>query len=439
MPSSHSSAARAPAAAARVSRMAAAVVGSEILQIAAEIRARKNAGARICNLTVGDFDPAQFPIPPELLREVVGALEEGQTNYPPSEGLPELREAVCRFYARELGLSFEPKNVLVAGGARPLLYVAYRTLLDPLERVVYPTPSWNNNHYVHLAGAEGVALACAAGARFLPTAEGLAPLLPGARLLALNSPLNPTGTAFEPEVLRRIAEAVVEENRGRRARGARDLFLLYDQVYWKLCVEGARHVTPGALVPAVADATVYIDAISKSFAATGLRVGWAVGPADVIERMSAVLGHVGGWAPRAEQRATARFLDDTAAAGRFLAGFKAQVAARLARLHAGFERMRARGLPVESLAPMGAIYLSVRIHPHGRRTPAGAVLASSEDVRRHLLEAAGVGLVPFRAFGVEGDGVEGGGGWFRLSVGAVSLEEIDAALPRIEKALAELR
>ncbi len=383
---------------------------------------------------MGDFDPKQFPIPVELRREIVTALEEGQTNYPPSEGLPELREAVCRFYARELGLVCEPRNVLVAGGARPLLYVAYRTLLERGERVVYPTPSWNNNHYAHLAEAEGVPVACGPATRFLPTERELAPLLPGARLLALNSPLNPTGTTFDPDVLRRISAAVVDENRARRARSERELFLLYDQVYWKLCVEGVRHVTPSALVPEVADVTVYIDAISKAFAATGLRVGWAVGPADVIERMSAVLGHVGGWAPRAEQRATARFLDDTGAAARFLTGFKAAVAERLECLHAGFEAMQARGLPVSSLAPQGAIYLSARIHAHGKRTPAGKVLGSGEDVRRYLLEAAGFGLVPFRAFGVQVDE-----GWFRLSVGAVSPAEIEAALPRVERALAALR
>src|SRR5262249_50059491 len=131
---------------ARVSSMAQALQGSEILQIAAEIRALRAAGAQVCNFTVGDFDPKQFPIPVELKREVVSALEEGQTNYPPSEGLSELREAVCRFYARELGLAIQPANVLIAGGARPLLYVAYRTLLERGERVVYPTPSWNNNH-----------------------------------------------------------------------------------------------------------------------------------------------------------------------------------------------------------------------------------------------------------------------------------------------------
>ncbi len=418
---------------ARVSSMAEELVGSEILQIAAEIRALRSAGKAICNLTVGDFDPRQFPIPERLEREVVAALEAGQTNYPPSEGIPELREAVRRFYARELGLELGQESVLIAGGARPLLYVAYRTLLDPGERVVYPTPSWNNNHYAHLASAEGVRVPCGPETRFLPTVDALRAALPGARLLVLNSPLNPTGTALEPAVLDGIALAVLAENRRRTASGERELFLLYDQVYWQLCVAGARHVTPTALQPDMARFTVYVDAISKSFAATGLRVGWAAGPADVIERMSAVLGHVGGWAPRAEQVATAKLLDDTGGTAAFLARFRAEVNARLARLHEGFDAMRRRGLPVESLPPMGAIYLSVRFHPFGRRSPTGGTLRTSEEVRRYLLAEAGVGIVPFRAFGVERDE-----GWFRLSVGAVSPAEIEAALPRIERALAAL-
>ena len=413
--------------------MAEGLTGSEILAIAAEIRALKAGGAQICNLTVGDFDPAQFPVPEKLRREVVAALEAGQTNYPPSEGLPELRSAVCRLYRRDLDLAYEPSNVLVAGGARPLLYVTYRTLLDPGERVVYPAPSWNNNHYAHMAGAEGVPVPCSADARFLPTAEVLARHLRKARLLLLNSPLNPTGTAFEPEVLAEIARAVLAENEARRARGERALFLLYDQVYWKLCFPPARHVTPTALVPALEPFTIYVDAISKAFAATGLRVGWAAGPADVIERMSAVLGHVGGWAPRAEQLGTARFLDDPDQCQRYLERFQAAVATRLQRLFSGFEALRARGHPIEAIPPMGAIYLSVRIDLTGRRTSAGEVLRTSEDVRRYLLREAALAIVPFRAFGVDTDE-----GWFRLSVGAVTLDEIEAALPRRERAVAAL-
>src|SRR3954469_5022717 len=121
--------------------LARGVIGSEILKIAGEIRALKARGADICNLTVGDFDPAHFPIHPELLEGTRAALAQGHTNYPPSDGVLALREAVARFYARDLGLSYPVESVLIAGGARPLLYVAYRTLLDPGDVAVYPVPS----------------------------------------------------------------------------------------------------------------------------------------------------------------------------------------------------------------------------------------------------------------------------------------------------------
>jgi aspartate aminotransferase len=418
----------------RVSTMARGLVGSEILKIAADIRALVRGGREICNLTVGDFDPKQFPIPERLRTAIVAALERGETNYPPSDGVLELRQAVARFYERELGLRYPTESVLIAGGARPLLYGIYRTLLDPGDRVVYPTPSWNNNHYVHLSGAVGVPIACKREHAFLPTRDDLIAALPSARLVCLNSPLNPTGTAIEPDVLRAICAAILDENRGRERRGERPLYLLYDHVYWMLCFGDMRHVTPPELAPEMARYTLFVDGISKAFAATGVRVGWSVGPIDVIERMSAVLGHVGAWAPRAEQVATVALLDDVAGMRKYHATFRLHVETRLNKLHDGLMAMKRAGLPVDSLPPMGTIYLTARIHPVGRRTSDGKLLASSDDVRRHLLEAAGFAIVPFSAFGVERDE-----GWFRLSVGAVSEKQIDAALPRVHAALAALR
>jgi aspartate aminotransferase len=417
----------------RVSGMAAGLVGSEILRIAGEIRALVAAGRPVCNLTVGDFDPRYFPIPDVLMQGVRTALEEGETNYPPANGMPDLRQAVARFYERDLGLRYPVDSVLIAGGARPVIYCIFRTLVDPGDRVVYTVPSWNNNHYVHLVGAEGVPVVCRPEHRFLPTREELVPALPGARLLCLNSPLNPAGTAFERGTLLGLCEAVLEENEGRARRGERPLYVMYDQIYWMLCFGDTTHVTPPELLPEMARYTLFVDGISKAFAATGLRVGWGVGPVDVITRMSAVLGHVGAWAPRAEQRATAGLLDDEAGIRRYQTGFKRQLAVRLDLLHQGFQTLKARGLPVESIPPMGAIYLTVRIHPFGRRTPDGAELLTNRDVRRYVLESAGIGIVPFGAFGSTVDE-----GWFRLSVGAVSEADIEQALPRLEEALRRL-
>ncbi len=417
----------------RIAASAASLVGSEILKIAAEMRALRAAGRSVCDLTVGDFDPRQFPIPERLRDAVASALGHGQTNYPPATGMPELRQAVQRFYSRALGLGYPLESVLIAGGARPVIYCTFRTLCDPGDRVVFSVPSWNNNHYVHLVEAVGVPVECTVEQRFLPDAAALRGHLGGARLLCLNSPLNPTGTAFTPAALAEICALVLAENAQRERQGARPLYVMYDHIYWQLCFGGTEHVTPPGLLPEMARYTIFVDGISKCFAATGLRVGWAVAPADVIGRMSAVLGHVGAWAPRAEQLATVEVLDDEAAMNAFLVPFRRGLETRLAKLHAGFQALKAAGLPADSIPPMGAIYLTARLHPFGRRTPKGTEIATNEDVRRYVLEAAGIGVVPFQAFGIPHQD-----GWFRLSAGAVSEADIDAALPRLAAALRAL-
>jgi aspartate aminotransferase len=419
--------------AARASSMASGLVGSEILRIALEIRALKAAGKSICDLTVGDFDARHFPIPQALAAAVHAAYDRGETAYPPPTGVLELRKAVQRFYADELGLDYPLESVLITGGARPIIYSIYRALCDPGDRVVYPLPSWNNNHYVHMVGAEGVPVPCHAENRFLPSAADLAPVLAGARLLSLNSPLNPTGTAFTADALGAICELVLAENAGRERRGERPLFVMYDHIYWMLRFGGIEHVTPPGLYPEMARYTVFVDGLSKAFAATGLRVGWGLGPADVLERMAAIVGHVGAWAPRPEQLASAALLDNRPAIREFHAVFLKEVEARLERLHSGLQELKAEGLPVESIPPMGAIYLSARLYPFGRRRGPGPVLATNDDVRRFVLEAAGIGLVPFQAFGVPEDE-----GWFRLSVGAVSHRDIEEGLARLGQALRDL-
>jgi aspartate aminotransferase len=413
----------------RVSTMADGLVGSEILRIAADVRAMVAQGTEVCNLTVGDFSPAEFRVPELLETEILRALRAGETSYPPSDGVLPLRRAVAAFYERRLGLRYPVESVLVTGGSRPGIYCTYRALVDPGDTVVYPVPSWNNNHYVHLVGARGVPVACDAADAFLPTRASLEPAVRGARLLALNSPLNPAGTAFTAEALAGICDLVLEEN-ARRAPDERPLYLMYDQVYWMLTFGGTTHVDPVSLRPEMAEYTVFVDGISKAFAATGVRVGWTVAPADVSARMAAILGHVGAWAPRAEQVATARVLEAAEEVSAYREGIVRELRVRLDALHGGIEALRARGLPVEAIRPMGAIYLSARFALHGRRTPAGAVLATNDDVRRYLLEAAGAAVVPFQAFGMAEDT-----GWFRLSVGAVSLAEVEAMLERLGPAL----
>ncbi|HZI40385.1 MAG TPA: aminotransferase class I/II-fold pyridoxal phosphate-dependent enzyme, partial [Gemmatimonadaceae bacterium] len=318
-----------PAAPARVSTIAQELAGSLILAIGAEVRALAASGKPICNLTVGDFSPAEFSIPRSLLDGITTALQAGHTNYPPSDGVEPLRRAISDFYKRRLAITYPFTSVLVTSGARPAIYGAYRVLVDPGDRVVFPVPSWNNNYYSQLIGAEQVTVRCGADTNFLPTAAMLSRVVRDARMLVLNSPLNPTGTLFDAETLTEICDLVLTENARRERTGDRPLYLLYDQVYWMLTFGDAGHVNPIGLRPAMLPYTILIDAISKSFAATGLRVGWAVGPADVIKRMSDVLGHVGAWAPRAEQIATAQLLNDDAGMDSFHAKMRPEVQKRL--------------------------------------------------------------------------------------------------------------
>jgi len=413
----------------RASAIAGTLVGSEILKIAADVRALVASGRDICNLTVGDFSSSEFRIPDVLERGIVEALKRGETNYPPSDGILPLREAVRSLYRRELGFTPDVASVIITAGSRPGIFATYATLVDPGDRVVYPAPSWNNNHYVHLSGAEGVQVPCDAASNFLPTRASLTEAVRGARLLALCSPLNPSGTSFGTEALRAICELVVEEN-ACRGGDERPLFLMYDQVYWTLTFGSTRHAHPIAVCPEVAPYTVYIDGISKAFAATGVRVGWIVAPPDVAGPMSSVLGHVGAWAPKAEQSATASLLADEAAMHAYRTKITSGLRERLDLLHSGLCDMRSHGCSVDALEPQGAIYLSARFALRGRYTPDGRRLETDEDVRTYLLNAAGVAIVPFQAFGVTEDT-----GWFRLSVGAVSPEQIARLLPRLRQAL----
>jgi aspartate aminotransferase len=420
-------------AAPRLSRLADGIIGSRILRIAAQIRALVESGHTVYDFTVGDFRPAQFPIPDELRERLREALARGETNYPPPNGVLALREAVRAMYANRLGVRYGLESILIACGARPGLESSYRVLTDPGDRVVFPVPSWNNEDYCHIAGTIPVRVPCSAATAFLPTRAQLEPLVGDARMIVLSSPLNPTGTTFDAETLADICDLVIEEN-ARRSVAERPLYLLYDQVYWMLTLGDVRHVHPVGLRPDVAPFTVYIDAISKSFAATGLRVGWIVGPPDVIQRMGDLVTHSGAWAPRAEQIATAEFLGESAAIDAFQGAMRAGIRKRLDAVYGECMSMRAAGLPVEAIPPTATMYLTARFALSGARTAGGALLDTTEDIRSYLLDAAGFGAVPLEAFGMTGER-----GWFRLSVGAVSVAQIEEVMPRLRTAIAAVQ
>ncbi|MBC7536811.1 MAG: pyridoxal phosphate-dependent aminotransferase, partial [Ferruginibacter sp.] len=264
---------------------------------------------------------------------------------------------------------------------------------------------------------------------FMPTAAQLAPHIKGATLLALCSPLNPTGTVFTKDELEAICDLVIAENE-TRADGEKKLYLMYDQIYWTLTFGETKHYNPVSLRPKMKDYTVFIDGISKAFAATGVRVGWSMGPSELIVKMRSLNSHIGSWAPMAEQKAVAKFLKEDAAVEAYLVNFKAEIEHRLRKLYEGFKKLKAEGFSVDSIIPQAAIYLTVQIDLVGKQTDDGQVLEDQSAVTDYILNEAKLALVPFGFFG---SGRESS--WYRLSVGCCKKEEIETVISKLREAL----
>jgi aspartate aminotransferase len=416
----------------KVSELAQNLRGSEIIKIAGEINELKRQGQNIANLTIGDYDSNIYPIPDELKQGIVDAYADNQTNYPPADGVLSLRESVSVFLKNRLGLDYKPNQILISGGSRPLIYSTYLAVVDPGDKVVFPAPSWNNNHYCDLLKAEGIMVQTTAENNFMPTADELRPHIKGAALLALCSPLNPTGTMFGKKDLEEICDLVIAENKSRAA-GEKPLYFLYDQIYSQLTFGNNQHFDPVTLRPELKDYVIFIDGASKCFAATGVRVGWGFGPEGIINNMKAIVGHMGAWSPKAEQVAMAKYIVEDSIVNSYLDNLKSRIQASLNALHTGFQSLKAEGFQVDSVAPMGAIYLTIKIDYTGKTTPDGTVLKNSADINFYLIKEAKIAFVPFSAFGTD-DSVN----WFRASVGACTLQDIEQAIPRVKEALAKL-
>ena len=177
-----------------VSKLAKNLIGSEIIKIGNQVNELKAQGAEIANLTIGDLDSKIYPIPAvELKQNIQKAYQNDLTNYPPANGLLSLRKSVSKDLKSRWNLEYSPDDILVAGGSRPLIYATFKTIVDEGDKVIYAVPSWNNNHYSYLTSAKAVEIEVTPENNFLPTAADLTPHLDGAVLVALCSPLNPTG------------------------------------------------------------------------------------------------------------------------------------------------------------------------------------------------------------------------------------------------------
>ena len=291
----------------KVSKLAENIIGSEIIKLAAEVNEKIKNGETIYNMTIGDFNPKVFPIPAELKHYILDAYQDDQTNYPAADGMLELRQAVSNLLKQRGGLDYKADEILIAGGARPVIYSIFKALVDANDTVIFAVPSWNNNHYTYLNNAKAVVIEAKPETNFMPLAKDIAPHIQSANLVALCSPQNPTGTVFTKEGLSDICDLILAENK-RRSADEKPVYLMYDQIYWALTLGDVEHFDPVTLRPEMKNYTVFVDGISKSLAATGVRVGWSMGPKFIIDKMKAILTHVGAWAPKAEQVASARYL-----------------------------------------------------------------------------------------------------------------------------------
>lgn len=414
-----------------LSTLAESLVGSEIVKLGNAINERKAKGEKIYNYTIGDFDPSIFPIPSEYEEAIIKAYREHRTNYPPADGLLVLRQAVGDLFRRVEGIDYKNDELLIASGGRPLIYSLFKAIVDKGDKVIYTVPSWNNNHYVHMNDGEHCVVDVFPEHNFMPRAADIEPHIKGATLLCLCSPQNPTGTTLEKVELERICDMIITEN-AQRKDNEKKLYLMFDQMYWSLTFGEIKHHNPVALRPEMKAYTIFVDGVSKSLAATGVRVGWSMGPANVIGKMKALLSHIGAWSPMAEQYATAEFLNNTGALETYTKSFKIKLEERLQYIYKAFTALKDKGYPVDIITPQAAIYLTIKIDLKGYSFK-GTELTSQADVSEYILNEAHLAIVPFSCFGADGSSP-----WYRMSIGTCKYEELDEMFAILEASFAQL-
>jgi aspartate aminotransferase len=400
------------------------IVGSEIIKISQQIKEIAKTKP-VSNLTIGDFNSKLWPIPSTLRKHIQDAYEWDLTNYPNSQGELELRESVSKHIKHQFNVDYSPEEILIGGGVRPLIYTVYKATVNPGDGVIYPTPSWNNNHYCFLHKAEKQEIECLPENSFFPTVEDVKnKLRDNTSLVCICSPQNPTGRVINPEILKGICQVIVDENNIRKNQAyTRPLYLFFDQIYSDITKEGL-FIHPLTLCPEIRDYLICADGISKSLNATGVRVGWLFGPKDIIGKMTEVLSHIGAWAPKPEQRALDVYIredyEDYISHINYVTKEYEYISDKIC---GKLEELKKKGFNVDYQKPDGGIYVSVYLdYVHS--------FSSTEEYISFLINTCGLGIVPFEYFGSKSNK-----GWFRISIGNVSDLNLDSILKTIEKSV----
>jgi aspartate aminotransferase len=386
---------------------------SPTMAVSAQARALIRAGRDVITLAAGEPD---FDTPENIKQAAIRAIQDGKTKYTDVDGLPELKEAICAKFARENGLSYKPSQINVSPGGKPVIYNAMVATLSPGDEVIIPTPYWvSYPDMVLLAGGEPVFVATTAAQNFLLSPDDLeAAITPRTKWLILNSPSNPSGAAYTAEALKAIADVLLRHPH---------VWVLTDDMYEHLIYGDFEFTTIAQVEPALYDRTLTMNGVSKAYAMTGWRIGYAGGPEPLIKAMAKVESQstsnpcsISQWAAVEALNGTQDFIKPRAA----VFETRRDLVVSMLNQAAGLECPR----------PEGAFY----VYPScqgliGKTAPSGQVIDSDGAFASALLDAEGVAVVQGEAFGLSP--------FFRISY-ATGTEILEDACTRIQRFCASL-
>lgn len=396
----------------KLSKRVSDVGASMTLAMSARASEMRASGVNVINLSAGEPD---FPTPPAVLAAAHAFCDTGQIKYTAAAGTPELRDAVAALYAGRHSLDLGRRNVVISCGAKHALYVALQALCNDGDEVVFANPYWvSYPEMVKLACAVPVDVPTRADAGFQLEPDAVADAITDrTKVIVLNSPSNPTGAITSAERVARIAEMAAD----------RRIWLLSDEIYDQLCYDDASALSPLSLDQSVREWTIAINGVSKTYSMTGWRIGWAVGPEEVIGAMARIQSH---------ETSNPNTVGQVAALAA-ITGDQSVVAER----RAVFQRRRelmldgVRTIPdLECPEPQGAFYVFPKASPLYGRGGGGESIGGSLDLSMRILRDAHVATVPGVAFGNDDH--------IRLSY-ATSEADIEEGLRRVKELLAELR
>ncbi|MFT4122580.1 MAG: pyridoxal phosphate-dependent aminotransferase [Microbacteriaceae bacterium] len=391
----------------RISARISAIAESATLKVDAKAKALKAAGRPVISYAAGEPD---FATPAHVVQAAAAAvLDPRNHRYTPAAGLPELREAIAAKTLRDSGLEVTASQVIVTNGGKQAVYQAFQTLLDDGDEALLPAPYWTTYpEAIRLAGGVPVEVFAGAEQHYRVTVEQLeAARTERTKLLVFVSPSNPTGAVYSPEQTRAIGAWALEHG----------IWVVTDEIYQNLCYDGVRALSIVEAVPGLADQTILVNGVAKTYAMTGWRVGWMVGPADAIAGAANLQSHLSSNVANVSQRAAVAALTGP------------QDAAEQMRL--AFDRRRR--LIVDGLSaidgvvcptPEGAFYVYPDVRGLLGREWGGRTPTTTLELADLVLERAEVAVVPGEAFGPSG--------YLRLSY-ALGDEELLEGIERLQR------